>query len=141
MNFRFSTMQSGIATFIELKLKGVNPCLEIFCCIQGRYPRLNAIKEFLLLSESEDLASANKRVGNILKKADIKSTLKVSQSFLKDEAEINLYNTLDFVDAESRKEYMGKNYSGSLKLLCKSATWTKLSVCCVAEGSQDSLIE
>ena len=82
-------------------------------------PRLNAIKEFLLLPESEDLASANKRVGNILKKADVKSSLKVNQSLLKDEAEINLYNTLDFVDAESRKEYMGKNYSGSLKLLCK----------------------
>lgn len=81
--------------------------------------RLNAIKEFLLLPESEDLASANKRVGNILKKADVKSSLKVNQSLLKDEAEINLYNTLDFVDAESRKEYMGKNYSGSLKLLCK----------------------
>jgi len=81
--------------------------------------RLKAIKEFLLLPESEDLASANKRVGNILKKADVKSSLKVNQSLLKDEAEINLYNTLDFVDAESRKEYMGKNYSGSLKLLCK----------------------
>ena len=81
--------------------------------------RLNAIKEFLLLPESEDLASANKRVGNILKKADVKSSLKVNQSLLKDEAEINLYNTLDFVDAESRKEYVEKNYSGSLKLLCK----------------------
>ena len=81
--------------------------------------RLNAIKAFLLLPESEDLASANKRVGNILKKADIKSTLKVSQSLLKDEAEINLYNILDLVDAESRKEYLAKNYSGSLKLLCK----------------------
>ena len=81
--------------------------------------RLNAIKEFLLLPESEDLASANKRVSNILKKADVKSSLKVNQSLLKDEAEINLYNTLDFVDAESRKEYVGKNYSGSLKLLCK----------------------
>ena len=81
--------------------------------------RLNAIKEFLLLPESEDLASANKRVGNILKKADVKSSLKVNQSLLTDEAEINLYNTLDFVDAESRKEYVGKNYSGSLKLLCK----------------------
>ena len=81
--------------------------------------RLNAIKEFLLLPESEDLASANKRVGNILKKADVKSSLKVNQSLLKDEAEINLYNTLDFVDAESRKEYKEKNYSGSLKSLCK----------------------
>ena len=81
--------------------------------------RLNAIKEFLLLPESEDLASANKRVSNILKKADVKSSLKVNQSLLKDEAEINLYNTLDFVDAESRKEYKEKNYSGSLKSLCK----------------------
>ncbi|CAN1519999.1 GlyS Glycyl-tRNA synthetase, beta subunit [Methylophilaceae bacterium] len=81
--------------------------------------RLNAIKAFLLLPESEDLASANKRVGNILKKADIKTTLKVSQSLLKDEAEINLYNILELVDTESRKEYLAKNYSGSLKLLCK----------------------
>ena len=31
----------------------------------------------------------------------------------------NLYKTLDLVDAEVRKEYLTKNYSGSLKLLCK----------------------
>ena len=81
--------------------------------------RLNAIKEFSQLPESKDLASANKRVGNILKKADLKSTLKVNQALLKDVAEVNLYKTLDLVDAEARKECLTKNYSGSLKLLCK----------------------
>jgi glycyl-tRNA synthetase beta chain len=81
--------------------------------------RLNAIKEFLLLPESKDLASANKRVGNILKKADLKTTLKVDHALLKDEAEINLYKTLDEVDAEARKQYQAKDYAGSLKLLCK----------------------
>jgi glycyl-tRNA synthetase beta chain len=81
--------------------------------------RLNAIKEFSQLPESKDLASSNKRVGNILKKANLKSTLKVNQALLKDLAEVNLYKTLDLVDAEARKEYLTKNYSGSLKLLCK----------------------
>ncbi|MFM7482390.1 MAG: glycine--tRNA ligase subunit beta [Candidatus Methylopumilus sp.] len=81
--------------------------------------RLIAIKEFSQLPESRDLASANKRVGNILKKANLKSTLKVNQALLKDKAEVNLYKTLDLVDAEARKEYLTKNYSGSLKLLCK----------------------
>ncbi len=81
--------------------------------------RLNAIKEFLLLPESKDLASANKRVGNILKKADLKTTLKVDHALLKDETEINLYKTLDEVDAETRKQYQAKDYAGSLKLLCK----------------------
>jgi glycyl-tRNA synthetase beta chain len=81
--------------------------------------RLIAIKEFSRLPESKDLASANKRVGNILKKANLKSTLKVNQALLKDIAEVNLYKTLDLVDAEARKEYLTKNYSGSLKLLCK----------------------
>ena len=81
--------------------------------------RLNAIKEFLLLPESKDLASANKRVGNILKKAALKTTLKIDRSLLKDEAEINLHKTLDAVDAEARKQYQEKDYAGSLKLLCK----------------------
>lgn len=81
--------------------------------------RLNAIKDFSKLSESKDLASANKRVGNILKKANLKSTLIVDQALLQDIAEINLYKTLDLVDAKARKEYLAKNYSGSLKLLCK----------------------
>ena len=81
--------------------------------------RLNAIKEFLLLAESKDLASANKRVGNILKKAALKTTLKVNHALLKDEAEISLYKTLDEVDAETRKQYQAKDYAGSLKLLCK----------------------
>ena len=81
--------------------------------------RLNAIKEFSQLPESKDLASANKRVGNILKKADFKSTLKIDPALLKDIAEVNLYKTLDLVDAEARKEYLANNYSSSLKLLCK----------------------
>lgn len=81
--------------------------------------RLNAIKEFSQLPESKDLASANKRVGNILKKADFKSALKINPALLKDTAEVNLYKTLDLVDAEARKEYLTNNYSGSLKLLCK----------------------
>ncbi|MFZ9614426.1 MAG: glycine--tRNA ligase subunit beta [Candidatus Methylopumilus sp.] len=81
--------------------------------------RLNAIKEFSQLPESKDLASANKRVGNILKKADFKSALKIDPALLKDIAEVNLYKTLDLVDAEARKEYLANNYSGSLKLLCK----------------------
>jgi glycyl-tRNA synthetase beta chain len=81
--------------------------------------RLNAIKEFSLLPESKDLSSANKRVGNILKKADLKSSLRVDPALLKDEAEVNLYKTLDLVDTEVRKEFLVNNYSGSLKLLCK----------------------
>ena len=81
--------------------------------------RLNAIKEFSQLPESKDLASANKRVGNILKKADFKSALKIDPPLLKDIAEVNLYKTLDLVDAEARKEYLANNYSSSLKLLCK----------------------
>ena len=81
--------------------------------------RLNAIKEFSQLPESKDLASANKRVGNILKKADFKSALKIDPALLKDIAEVNLHKTLDLVDAEARKEYLANNYSGSLKLLCK----------------------
>ena len=51
--------------------------------------RLNAIKEFSKLPESKDLASANKRVGNILKKANFKSALKVNPALLKDIAEVN----------------------------------------------------
>ena len=81
--------------------------------------RLNAIKEFSQLPESKDLASANKRVGNILKKADFKFALKVDTTLLKDIAEVNLHQALDLVDAEARKEYLTNNYSGSLKLLCK----------------------
>jgi glycyl-tRNA synthetase beta chain len=81
--------------------------------------RLNAIREFSALPESKDLASANKRVGNILKKADLKTSLKVDPTLLKDVAEINLHKTLDLVDADARKEYQAKNYSGSLRLLCK----------------------
>ena len=84
--------------------------------------KLNAIKEFSKLPESKDLASANKRVGNILKKADSKSTLKVDPDLLKDIAEVNLYKALDSVDVEARKEYLANNYSGSLKLLCKLKT-------------------
>ncbi len=98
----------------------IEAVLAIDSGLIGEIPkRLIAIKEFSQLPESKDLASANKRVGNILKKANLKSTLKVNQALLKDIAEVSLYKTLDLVDAEARKEYLTKNYSGSLKLLCK----------------------
>ncbi|MCZ6803587.1 MAG: glycine--tRNA ligase subunit beta [Proteobacteria bacterium] len=61
------------------------------------HQRLTAVTEFRKLAEAESLATANKRIRNILKKSDITDNKKINDSLLSEESEIKL--------AKSLKEY------------------------------------
>ena len=62
--------------------------------------RLQAISEFIKLKESDTLSSANKRVSNILKKADKVTINPVEESLLIENEEIMLHKVL--LDLESK---------------------------------------
>ena len=84
--------------------------------------RVHAVSEFWKLPEAESLAAANKRVGNILKKAegDIKS--EVDKKLLKEHAEIALYESLATVKPKADAAFDKGDYTASLKALAALKT-------------------
>ena len=82
--------------------------------------RLKAVKDFVLLPEALSLASANKRIGNILKKVeDLSIAQEVDEGLLKEEAEVRLYQTMKEVLPHSSKSFVDKDYAQSLKTLAQ----------------------
>ena len=79
-------------------------------------PKLNAVRDFLALPEALALAAANKRIGNILKKAE-GATPKVDAALLQDEAEKALYNKVQVVAPLVATHVADENYSDALKAL------------------------
>jgi glycyl-tRNA synthetase beta chain len=81
------------------------------------HSRLEAVKSFQQLTESESLAAANKRVGNILKKADETVAPTVVDSLLKEPAEAALAQALSKVKPQADQAFEAGDYAGSLKSL------------------------
>jgi glycyl-tRNA synthetase beta chain len=79
--------------------------------------RSEAVKAFQQLAESESLAAANKRVGNILKKADETVAPTVVDSLLKEPAEAALAQALSKVKPQADQAFEAGDYAGSLKSL------------------------
>lgn len=80
-------------------------------------PKLEAVHSFDKLPESPTLAAANKRVGNILKKAEGEVKAEVKTDLLQEPAEIALNAALSKVKPEADKLFENGDYTASLKAL------------------------
>ena len=78
--------------------------------------RVRAVIEFGALTEAEALASANKRIGNILKKADA-SASPADASLLAEPAEKALAAVMDTVRPAAQARFAAGDYAGALKVL------------------------
>jgi glycyl-tRNA synthetase beta chain len=78
--------------------------------------RLAAVRAFAALEEAPALASANKRIGNILKKA-LDVDPHVSQLLLREPAEIILYDTMKSVVPVATGQFESGDYSAALQTL------------------------
>jgi len=78
--------------------------------------RLVAVRAFAALPEAAALAAANKRISNILKKAQ-EVDAHVSEVLLKEEAEKKLYVALKDVVPQANKQFEAGDYTASLKTL------------------------
>ena len=78
--------------------------------------RLQAVHAFAALPESPALAAANKRIGNILKKAG-EVDAHVNPALLQEEAEKNLYAALQKLLPESQAQFQAGDYTASLQTL------------------------
>jgi len=79
--------------------------------------RLAAVRAFAALPEAAALAAANKRVGNILKKADAAPAQGVDASLLHEPAEAALLAALERVQPHADAAFDGGDYTGSLQSL------------------------
>jgi glycyl-tRNA synthetase beta chain len=79
--------------------------------------QLAAVRAFSALPEAESLAAANKRVGNILKKAEGTVAANVDAALLKEAAEAALYQALTTVKPQADAAFEAGDYSASLQAL------------------------
>ncbi|MFZ4479857.1 MAG: glycine--tRNA ligase subunit beta [Rhodoferax sp.] len=78
--------------------------------------RLAAVRAFAALPEAEALAAANKRIGNILKKAP-EVDPHVSELLLKEPAEIALHAAMKEVAPKASAQFVAGDYTASLQTL------------------------
>lgn len=79
--------------------------------------RLKAVRAFAALPEAASLAAANKRVGNILKKAEDAVEPTVQAALLKEPAEAALSRSLDTLKPKADAAFDSGDYTGSLRSL------------------------
>ncbi|AMO23518.1 glycine--tRNA ligase subunit beta [Ramlibacter solisilvae] len=84
--------------------------------------RLAAVRAFAALPEAPALAAANKRIGNILKKADGAVDPHVSEVLLKEPAEQALYEAMKGVAPKARQQFESGDYTSSLQTLAALRT-------------------
>jgi len=85
--------------------------------LQDIAQRLEAVRAFSKLPEAESLAAANKRVGNILKKADSAVEAKVNATLLQEAAEAALHQALAMVAPKADAAFEQGDYTASLQAL------------------------
>jgi glycyl-tRNA synthetase beta chain len=78
--------------------------------------RLEAVRLFAALPESQALAAANKRIGNILKKAP-EVDAHVNQALLQEDAEKALYAAMQQIAPQAQAQFEAGNYTASLQSL------------------------
>ena len=89
----------------------------------GEVPRrLAAVRAFAGLPEAASLAAANKRIGNILKKAEGEVEAKVNTALLQEAAEQALFEALGTVQPEADRLFAQGDHAGSLKALAALKT-------------------
>jgi glycyl-tRNA synthetase beta chain len=79
--------------------------------------RLEGVRAFKSLPEAESLAAANKRVTNILRKAENWVRVPVDSSLLQDDAERALHTALNTVAPQADAAFDRRDYTASLQAL------------------------
>ena len=87
--------------------------------IVGLTARIGAVRAFAELPEAPALAAANKRIGNILKKAEAEGSVDahVSALLLQEPAEQALHAAMQNVVPQANAQFDAGDYTGSLQTL------------------------
>ena len=86
-------------------------------CLGDVPSRMEAVRAFAAMPQAEALAAANKRIGNILKKAPKADSSQFSAAKMTLAAEKNLHLSMAQTVTQANNFYAQKNYTDSLKTL------------------------
>ena len=129
LNFDHTKTRQEVTNFILDRLTGylrdqgysaqeVEALISVYPITFTEIPtRIEAVRNFSLLAEAPALAAANKRVGNILKKAEGEVKAEVKTDLLQEPAEIALNAALSKAKPEADKLFENGDYTASLKAL------------------------
>jgi glycyl-tRNA synthetase beta chain len=124
-----SKVESDVFDYIIERLRAYyldrNVSADVFDAVSALSPsrpldfdkRIKAVTAFRELAEAESLAAANKRVGNILKKAATDGTSEVDESLLSEDAEKKLYQTLSALSQTVEPMFDSGDYETALSKL------------------------
>jgi len=84
--------------------------------------RVKAVSAFSQVAEAADLAAANKRISNILKKQDGKVSSEVNESALTETAEQELYSAIQGIEADCVTLFDNGDYQNGLEKLASLRT-------------------
>jgi glycyl-tRNA synthetase beta chain len=84
--------------------------------------RLAAVRAFSKLPEAPALAAANKRIGNILKKAEGAAEARVNESLLKEPAEQALFAAMKDITPRADSQFNAGDFTASLQALAALRT-------------------
>ena len=119
----------AVYDFMLERLKGLyldaGTPLDVFEAVAGVQPdsiadfehRVRAVSDFRNLPEAEALAAANKRIGNILKKADGEIPVQVDEDLFELTAEKDLHEQIDAVAERIAPLMSDANYGATLQAL------------------------
>ncbi len=79
--------------------------------------RIRAVTAFRALPAAESLAAANKRIQNILRKAEEPIPASVKEEYLQESAEVVLHKRIEAIREEVEPLLQGRQYEGALKTL------------------------
>ncbi len=79
--------------------------------------RIHAVHEFAALPEAKALASANKRIGNVLRQSDQVAVAQINRELLEAGAETVLADELERIGSNATKRIETRDYVGLLRLL------------------------
>ena len=77
--------------------------------------RIRAVSTFRALPEAESLSAANKRVGNILKKAEVSDATVVNAGLFELQEEETLYNELEALKSKTEPMFETGDYESALR--------------------------
>ena len=103
--------------------------------------RLEAVRAFAALPEAPALAAANKRVGNILKKAESAVQPQVNAALLVEQAEKDLYAALQQVAPKAEQQFAAGDYTASLQTLAALRVPVDAFFDYVMVNAEDSLLK
>ena len=115
-DFILERYSNNLATVFRMDRKAVEAVLSQRPNLMEVKARVDAVQAFQRLPEAESLASANKRIRNILRKSDAAQG-DLSDSLLGEPSEKALFDSMQKVEPRVRSSMQRRDFSGALRTL------------------------